>query len=44
MSAIFYHDEEQKELALQTKDDMSNKGKKITTEIAPAKEFTDAEE
>ena len=44
MSAIFYHDEEQKELALQTKDEMSKKGKKITTEIAPAKEFTDAEE
>ena len=44
MSAIFYHDEEQKELALQTKDEMSKRGKKITTEIAPAKEFTDAEE
>ena len=44
MSAIFYHDEEQKELALQTKDEMSKKGKKITTEIASAKEFTDAEE
>lgn len=44
MSAIFYHDEEQKELALQTKDEMSKKGKKITTEIAPAKEFTDAED
>jgi len=45
MSAIFYHDDEQKELALKTKDEMTKqKNRPITTEIAPAKEFTDAED
>ena len=45
MSAIFYHDDEQKELAFKTKDEIvKNQNKKITTEIAPAKEFTEAEE
>jgi len=45
MSAIFYHDDEQKELALKTKDEMTKqKNRPITTEIAPAKEFYDAED
>ena len=45
MSAIFYHDDEQKELALKTKDEMKAKrNRAIATEIAPAKEFYDAEE
>jgi len=45
MSAIFYHDDEQKELAFKTKDEIvKNQNKKITTEIAPAKEFTEAED
>jgi len=45
MSAIFFHDDEQKELALKTKDEMQkHKNRPIQTEIAPATEFTDAEE
>ena len=45
MSGIFYHDEEQKELAFKTLDEMKAKrNKPIATEIAEAKEFYDAEE
>ena len=45
MSAIFYHDEEQKKLAEQTKEEMSGKkSKSIATQILPAKEFYVAEE
>jgi len=44
MSAIFYHDEEQKELALKTKEEQQSRRNKITTEIAPAKEFYVAED
>ena len=44
MSAIFYHDEEQKELALKTFDEAKKqRNRPIATEIAPATEFTDAE-
>merc|ERR1712173_459376 len=43
-SAIFYHDEEQKELALKTFDEAKKqRNRPIATEIAPATEFTDAE-
>jgi len=45
MSGIFYHDEEQKELAFKTLDEMKAKrNKPIATEIAEAKEFYDAED
>jgi peptide-methionine (S)-S-oxide reductase len=43
MSAIFYHDEEQKELAEKTKAELS-KTKKISTQILKAGEFTVAED
>jgi peptide-methionine (S)-S-oxide reductase len=44
MSVIFYHDEEQKQLALETKSRVaSEKGTKIRTKILPASEFTLAE-
>jgi len=45
MSAIFYHDEEQKKLAEQTMEDQSSKkSKSIATQILPAKEFYVAED
>merc|ERR1711997_14052 len=45
MSAIFYHDEEQKTLAEETKIEQAKKrNKPITTVIVPAKEFYDAED
>jgi len=45
MSAIFYHNEEQKKLAEMTKEVESQKrARPITTTIAYAKEFYDAEE
>merc|ERR1712156_39036 len=41
---FFYHDEEQKELALKTFDEAKKqRNRPIATEIAPATEFTDAE-
>ena len=46
-SAIFYHDEKQKESALKSKKDLEKNGKykkKITTEIVPADEFYEAEQ
>ena len=44
MSAIFFHDSEQEELAKKTmKDAAMNGARKITTVIAPAEEFYDAE-
>jgi peptide methionine sulfoxide reductase msrA/msrB len=46
-SAIFYHDEKQKMLALQSKDEQSNSGvfsKPIVTEILPATAFYPAED
>jgi methionine-S-sulfoxide reductase len=45
MSALFYHTEEQKQLALQTRDREAAKwGRPITTEILPAAEFYRAED
>lgn len=45
MSAIFYHDEEQKALAEQTMEEQkSKKSKAIATQILPATEFYVAEE
>ena len=45
MSAIFYHDDEQKEAALRTKDEVTkSRNKPVATEILPAKEFYVAEE
>ncbi|KAF0291370.1 Peptide methionine sulfoxide reductase [Amphibalanus amphitrite] len=45
MSAIFYHDEEQKALAERTmKEQASRQTKNITTKILPAGEFTEAED
>lgn len=45
MSAIFYHDGEQKRLAEETmKEEQKNHGKPIATTIAPMKEFYIAEE
>ena len=45
MSAIFYHDEEQKKLAESTMvEENKKKNGKITTKILPAKEFYEAEE
>ena len=46
-SAIFYHDEKQKEMAIQSKNKIEKSGKfkkPIMTEIVPAKEFYKAEE
>lgn len=46
-SAIFYHDEEQKEMAEKSKQSLSNSGRydnPIVTEIVPAPKFYDAEE
>lgn len=46
-SAIFYHDEDQKNAALRSKEKIEKSGKyknKITTEISPAQEFYPAEE
>jgi peptide-methionine (S)-S-oxide reductase len=44
MSAIFYHNEEQKRLASQTRDrEAAKAGKRIYTEIIPFSEFTLAE-
>jgi methionine-S-sulfoxide reductase len=45
-SAIFYHDDEQRQTALKSKDHVDKSGKwprKIMTEIVPAKEFYPAE-
>ena len=45
MSAIFYHDEEQKKLAEQTRNEHQNTLRRpIVTKILPAKRFYDAEE
>ncbi|XP_042882036.1 peptide methionine sulfoxide reductase-like [Penaeus japonicus] len=45
MSAIFYHDEEQKRLAEETmKEEQKNHGTPITTAIAPMKQFYVAED
>jgi len=44
-SAIFYHNQEQKDIAEKSKDNQQQKyDKKITTEISPVKEFYPAEE
>lgn len=45
-SAIFYHDDIQKDLALKSKQELESTGKykKIVTEIVPAAEFYEAEE
>ena len=46
-SAVFYHNEEQRRLALETKTELDDSGKyhdKIVTEIVPAQEFYQAEE
>ena len=46
-SAIFYHDEKQKEMAIKSKNKIEKSGKfkkPIMTEIVPAKEFYKAEE
>jgi methionine-S-sulfoxide reductase len=45
-SAIFYHDDEQRQTALKIKDHVDKSGKwprKIMTEIGPAKDFYPAE-
>ena len=45
MSAIFYHDDEQKQFAEQTRDEHQKMLKRtIVTKILPAKRFYDAEE
>ena len=45
MSAIFYHDDEQKQLAEQTCDEHQKTLRRpIVTKILPAKRFYDAEE
>ncbi len=45
MSAIFYHNEEQKKLALQTKEQIAAKlGREVFTSILPAAEFYLAED
>jgi peptide methionine sulfoxide reductase MsrA len=45
MSAIFYHDEEQKKMAEMTKELVAKKkNRPVTTQILPAGEFTIAEE
>ena len=45
MSAIFYHGDEQKKLAEQSRDDRQKQlTKKIVTRIAPAEDFYNAEE
>jgi peptide methionine sulfoxide reductase msrA/msrB len=44
---IFYHDEEQRRLALASKRELENSGRfdqKIVTEVIPAEEFYPAEE
>ncbi|TFG09115.1 MAG: peptide-methionine (S)-S-oxide reductase [Promethearchaeota archaeon] len=46
-SAIFYHDEEQKKIALKSKEDLEKSGKfkrTIVTEITPLTEFYQAED
>ncbi len=43
MSAIFYHDEEQKRLAEESKLREENKGKRIKTQILPMETFYNAE-
>ena len=44
MSAIFYHDEEQRDLAESTKrQEAQKRGQKVLTRISPAEEFHDAE-
>lgn len=46
-SSIFYHDNDQKEIALRSKEKLDSSGKfekKIVTEIAPASQFYQAEE
>jgi len=44
MSAIFYHDEEQKAMAESTMEEAKKSGKKIQTLILPVGKFTDAED
>ena len=45
MSAIFYHSEEQRKLAEETREDRQKQlTKKIVTKIAPAEAFYNAEE
>lgn len=44
MSAIFYHDDTQKDLAIKSKEvHQKQKMKKVVTKIVPAKTFYDAE-
>ncbi len=43
-SAIFYHDEEQRETAERTKHALMDKGVSVVTEIVPAQTFYPAEE
>lgn len=44
MAAVFYHDEEQKRIAIQTRDrEQARKGRKINTQIIPFTEFYLAE-
>ena len=45
MSAVFYHNEEQKRLALATRDrEAARRGSPVTTQILPATEFWLAED
>ena len=45
MSAIFYHDDEQKQLAEKTfKSESEKRNRKITTQILPVGTFYEAEE
>ena len=45
MSAIFYHNDEQKDLAIETmKFEQKSRTRPITTSVLPAKEFYVAEE